>query len=132
MNEKRSFLQWIEYGLERFGEGICRVGSFLVKKRRWGFELRKVILALPVVAAMLALANECRQRLPQTVGIYLLENGDFQRLIGRETAITATIVITSACLVFMFLSKKTIYPWLISLMSLLLPILLIVTNIFPA
>lgn len=132
MNEKRSFLQWIEFGLEKFGEGICNIGAFLVKKRRWGFELRKVILALPVVAAMLALAAECRRRLPEMVGINLMENGDFQRLIGRETAITATIVITSACLVFMFLSKKTVYPWLVSLMSLLLPILLIITNIFPA
>jgi hypothetical protein len=42
------------------------------------------------------------------------------------------MVITVGCLVMMFFSRKTIYPWIISLMSLLLPLLLIVTNTFPA
>lgn len=132
MSEKRNFLQWIEYGLEKFGEGICSIGVFFKKNWRWSYELRKVVMAAPVVIAMLSLANECRQRLPEMVGINLLANGDFQQLIARETAISATMAITVICLVFMFLSRKTVYPWLISLMSLLLPILLIVTNVFPA
>jgi hypothetical protein len=132
MSDKRSFLQYIEYGLEKFGEAICDFGDLLKKNKHWAFELRKVVMAIPVVVAMLSLADECRQRLPEMVGIHLLTNGDFERMIARETAISASIAITSICLVFMFLSRKTIYPWLISLMSLLLPILLIVTNIFPA
>lgn len=132
MSEKRGFLQSVVYGLEKFGEGICKVSSFLARKSRWGFELRKLIMGAPVVLAMLALANECRRRLPETVGIILLESGDFERLISRDVAILATMIITSACLVFMLVSKKTVYPWLVSIMSLLLPILLIVTNIFPA
>jgi len=89
-------------------------------------------MAIPVVIAMVSLANECRQQLPEMVGINLMANGDFEKLVARETAIAATMAITVVCLVFMFLSRKTVYPWLISLMSLLLPILLIVTNIFPA
>ena len=132
MSEKRNILQWIEYGLEKFGEGICNIGAYFKKNWRLSFELRKVVMAIPVVIAMLSLANECRQRLPEMVGINLLANGDFEQLIARETAISATMAITVICLVFMFLSRKTVYPWLISLMSLLLPILLIVTNIFPA
>lgn len=132
MSEKRNFLQWILYGLEKFGEGICNIGVLFKKNWRLSFELRKVVMAIPVVVAMVSLANECRQRLPEMVGINLLENGDFQQLIARETAITVTMAITAVCLVFMFLSRKTVYPWLISLMSLLLPILLIVTNTFPA
>ena len=39
---------------------------------------------------------------------------------------------TALCLLMMFLSRKTIYPWIISIFSLVLPFLLIVTNIFPA
>lgn len=132
MGEKRNFGQTIVYGLEKFGEGICNIGDSFKNNWRLGFELRKVIMAIPVVIALMSLVNECRQRLPEMVGINLLENGDFQQMISRETAITGSIVITSACLIFMFLSRKTIYPWLISIMSLLLPILLIVTNIFPA
>jgi len=132
MSQKRNLLQWIEFGLEKFGEGICNLGALFKKNWRWGFELRKVIMAVPVVVAMLALANECRARLPEMVGVNLMANGDFEKLIARETAISATMAITVVCLIFMFLSRKTVYPWLISLMSLLLPILLIVTNIFPA
>ena len=47
------------------------------------------------------------------------------------TAIAYTSAITIGCLVLMLFSRKTIYPWLISLFSLLLPVLLIITNTFP-
>ena len=103
-------------------------------KKNWrlGFELRKVILSIPVVVLMIGLADQCRKRLPEMVGINLLENGGFEQMMARETAISITMAITVACLVVMFFSRKTVYPWLISLMSLLLPLLLIVTNTFPA
>lgn len=132
MSEKRNFLQTIAYGLEKFGEGICNIGAVLKKNWRWSYELRKVIMAIPVVAMMLSLANECRQRLPKYVGINLLSNGQFERMVGRDKAIIAFMGVTCVCLVFMFVSRKTIYPWLISLLSLLLPVILIITNIFPA
>ena len=32
----------------------------------------------------------------------------------------------------MFLSRRTLYPWLICLFSMLLPVLILVSNIFPA
>ena len=132
MSEKRSIGQWIVYGLEKFGEGICNLGVFFKKNWRLSFELRKVALAAPVIMLMLWLENECAQRLPDMVGINLMANGDFQQLIARETAIGYTSAITIVCLIFMFLSRKTIYPWLISLFSLVLPVLLILTNTFPA
>lgn len=131
MSEKRSIGQWIVYGLEKFGEAICNLGVFFKKNWRLSFELRKVALAAPVVMLMLWLENECRQRLPELVGINLMASGDFEQLIARDTAIGYTSAITIACLVLMFFSRKTIYPWLISLFSLLLPVLLILTNTFP-
>lgn len=132
MAQKRNFLQWIEFGLEKFGEGICNIGLLFKNNWRLGFELRKVVLAIPVVMAMLAIANECRQRLPDMVGINIMSSGDFEQLISLETALGYTTGITVACLVLMFFSRKTIYPWLISILSLVLPILLIITNTFPA
>ena len=42
------------------------------------------------------------------------------------------LVITGVCLVMMFLSRRTIYPWLISIFSLVLPWLIWITNVFPA
>lgn len=132
MGEKRDFKQWVQYIGGKLWNVLCRIGSFLKNNRRYFFELRKIIMAIPVVVIMLDLANECRARLPEMVGINLLTNGQFDRLVARETAITACIAVTSICLVFMFLSRKTVYPWLISILSLVLPVLLIVINIFPA
>lgn len=114
------------------GKGSQSFWQFLKKNWRLSFELRKVLLAIPVVVMMIGLANECRQRLPELVGINLMENGGFEQMMNRDNAIAVMTTITVLCLVFMFFSRKTIYPWLISLMSLLLPVLLIVTNIFPA
>lgn len=131
MSEKRSFLGWIVTGLEKFGEGICGLGAFFKKNWRLGLEVRKVFLAAPVIALMIWLENECRRRLPELVGINLMASGDFEQLIARDTAIAYTSAITIGCLVLMVFSRKTIYPWLISLFSLLLPVLLIVTNTFP-
>ena len=131
MSEKRNPMGWFVTGLEKFGEGICGIGAYFKKNWRLALEVRKVFLAAPVIALMIWLENECRQRLPELVGINLMATGDFEQLISRETAIGYTSAITIACLVLMLFSRKTIYPWLISLFSLLLPVLLILTNTFP-
>ena len=131
MSEKKTGENWLIVGLEKFGEGICGIGGFLKKNWKLSFELRKVVLAIPVIMLMLWLEGECNARLPDLVGINLMASGDFEQLIARETAMAYTSGITIASLVMMFLSRKTIYPWLISLFSLALPILLIITNTFP-
>ena len=132
MSEKRGFFGWIAFGLEKFGEGICAIGAFFQKNSRLCLELRQVVMAAPVVLVVVALAGKCRELLPPMVGINLLENGEFAQMVAREAAISGCMAVTVIALVFMFLSRKTVYPWLISLLSLLLPLLLIVTNTFPA
>ena len=131
MSEKNSGRKGAETGKKKSGEGWRKVGRFLKRHWRVSLELRKVILGAPVVLAMLYLAEECRQRLPEMVGINFLASGEFERFVERETAIQDTMAITIFCLACMVLSRKTIYPWLISIFSLLLPVLLIVTNMFP-
>lgn len=131
MSQKRSFMDWVVLCLEKFGEGICAVGSFLKRHWRWGFELRKILMAVPVILAMQRLFDECRERLPDVVGINLLASGNFEGLMRLETAISYMMYITVGCLVLMFFSRKTVYPWLISIFTLVLPILLILTNTFP-
>ena len=42
------------------------------------------------------------------------------------------LILTCFCLLLMFCSKKILYPWLISVFSLMLPIVLWLTNVFPA
>ena len=131
MKEKRNLFQLIVWALEKFGEFICNIGSWLKKNWRISFELRKVVMAVPVLGGMFLLVNECRQRLPEVVGINLLESGQFEQLIPRELAVTVCMGVTIACLVLMFCSRKTILPWMVSILSLVLPIMLILVNTFP-
>ena len=71
------------------------------------------------------------KHLPEEVGINLLANGEYQYLISRGLAVMAPLVLTAACLLMVFFSRRTVYPWIISIFSLVLPLLLWFTNVFP-
>lgn len=92
------------------------------------FALRKVLLALPVVYCALKMAAYNRENLPVLVGIDLQSTGEFAQMISRDTAVNVPLMITFACLGLMVFSRKTIYPWLISIFTLALPVLLYLTN----
>ena len=49
-----------------------------------------------------------------------------------KMAVMAPLIVTGVCLVMMWLSRRTIYPWIISIFSLVLPWLIWITNVFPA
>ena len=95
------------------------------------FRLRKIFMAIPVVYAALQLADYCRENLPEMVGLDIQASGEFAHLIEREQAIEGCLVITGACLVLMLFSRRSVYPWIISIFSLVLPLLIWVTNVFP-
>lgn len=97
-----------------------------------GYRLRKVVLAIPVVYYALKIAGYNGQHLPEQVGIGLLANGEFAYMVSRYFAVMAPLVLTAGCLVMMFCSRKALYPWAISIFTLLLPLLLLVSNIYPA
>ncbi len=131
-NNKKSFIQVMESGLEGFGELICNIG-----KGFWGAlkdfkRFHKILLAVPVAVAAVWLAIYTAGKLPEYVGINLLESGEFAILVTREIAVLGPIAVTALCLLLMFCSRRTLYPWLISIFSLVLPLLLLVTNIFPS
>ena len=96
------------------------------------FRLRSVFLSIPVIFAALRLAAYNSEHLPLLVGLDLQTNGEFARTISRQSAVSIPLMITGGCLALMFLSKKTLYPWLISIFSLTIPILLLITNMYPA
>ena len=99
---------------------------------KWIYRLRGFFMAIPVVLAALYLATQNMARLPDEVGINLLANGQYEYLISRGLAVMGPLVITGVCLVMMFLSRRTVFPWLISIFSLVLPLLIYITNVFPA
>lgn len=119
---------WLEKTLEVFG----KIGSVLASIGKWIYRLRGFFMAIPVVLAALYLATKNMARLPAEVGINLLANGQYEYLISRGLAVMIPLVVTGLCLLMMLLSRKTIYPWIISIFSLILPWLIWITNVFPA
>lgn len=106
----------------------------VILRRVWKvcYHLRKFILATPVVFYALRLAAYNMKHLPEQVGINLLSSGEFAQMISRESAVMWPLVVTGACLALMFVSRKSVYPWIISIFTLVLPLLLLITNLYPA
>lgn len=96
------------------------------------YRLRSILLAIPVVWYALKLAAYNGSHLPEEVGINLLSTGEFAMTISREMAVMGPLVVTGACLVLMVTSRKALYPWAVSIFTLILPILLLVSNLYPA
>lgn len=113
-------------------EGGSKVGEVFSVLVGVVYRLRKVFMAIPVVYYALKLAAYNTENLPEMVGINLQSTGEYAEMISRQSAVFGPLVVTAACLVMMFFSRKSVYPWLISIFTLVLPILILVTNIYPA
>lgn len=96
------------------------------------YRLRKIVLAVPVGFYALKLAAYNMGHLPETVGLILQADGSFAIEIAKSLAVIGPLGLTAGCLAMMFLSRKAMYPWVISVFSLCLPILLLVSNLYPA
>jgi len=96
------------------------------------YRLRKVFLAIPVVYYALKLARYNMEHLPEVVGINLQASGAFADTISRNSAVMGPLAVTAGCLVLMLFSRKALWPWAVSLFTLVLPILLLVSNLYPA
>lgn len=96
------------------------------------YRLRGILLAVPVIFAALRLAAYNSEHLPLMVGLSLQSNGEFAQMISRQAAVSGPLMLTGVCLALTIFSRKTLYPWLISVFSLVVPILLLFTNMYPA
>lgn len=96
------------------------------------YRLRKFFVAIPVAFGAVYLAIYNQSHLPAVVGIDLQTNGEFSIQLVREIAVLAPLGVTAVCLLLMFASRRMLTPWLVSLFSLVLPVIILVTNIFPA
>lgn len=100
------------------------------------FHLRKVFMAIPVVYYAVKLAQYNQENLPNEVAIHWMNFAeDFSmvsQMIPREAAVQIPFLVTIACLVCMFFSRKTITVWAISIFTLVVPILLLLSSQYPA
>ena len=97
---------------------------------KWLYRLRSVVLAIPVAVISVFLAIFNQAKLPAEVGIILQENGEYAHMVGKGVAVLGPLALTAVCLLMMFCSRKVLYPWLISVFSLVLPLVLLLTNSF--
>ena len=110
---------------QKTGKTAATVWDFLVK-------FKQFILAIPVVLGAVILAIRNLGALPKKVGFGLQLDGTFDFMVGRGIAVLGPIAITALCLLLMFCSKRVLTPWLVSVFSLALPILLWIINCYPA
>jgi hypothetical protein len=107
------------------------------------YGLRGILLSAPVAAAALLIASWAQNNLPEVVEITHVmidpkaENPLFglfvmtTDLITRDVAIFAPLALTGVCLICTIFSKRTLYPWLISVFTLCLPIVMYLLNTYP-
>lgn len=122
--------QWDEM-YSRVRPGLAKTGDIMSLIGLWLWRLRKFFLAIPIVILALYLARLNYNLLPEMVGLDLQNTGDYARMVTREAAVYGPLAVTAVCLLMMMLSRKTLYPWLICLFSMALPLLILITNIFP-
>lgn len=104
---------------------------------QWIYRLRSVFLSLPVAAVALILAIRNMVKLPDSVMFSSAALNDVGNLVFQNITISKALAvwgpfgITLVCLAMVILSKRVVYPWLISLFSLIIPVLLLLINTFP-
>ena len=128
----QTFLEKVNPVLRKAGQILTRISDASLKA--WGFisRMRKPIAAIPVAAAAVMLALYNLGHLPAVVGIGLMENGSFTLQIARVIAVFIPCIITGLCLLLMFCSRRILTPWLVSAVTLLIPVIILITNVFPA
>lgn len=109
-------------------------GAGTVCRKIWSYavKLRKIILAVPVAWCAIWLALRNLQKLPKTVGLVLESDGNFSTQVARLPAVLLPLLVTAVCLLLMFGSRRTLTPWLVSVFSLALPLVILLINVFPA
>lgn len=115
-----------------FAAGYDKFKHVLGKIIMTVYHLRKVVMALPVGYIALRIAAYNMSHLPEQVGVNLQTTGEFAMQISRYAAVIGPLGITAGCLVMMFFSRKAMYAWAISIFTLALPLLLLLSNIYPA
>ena len=127
----QTFLKKAEPGYLRFVDFLHEFGKAFMVVWHHICRLRKVIIAVPVAIGAVYLAIYNLANLPAIVGIGLQNTGEFSFQVAKEIAVLGPIALTAVCLLLMFASRRTLTPWMVSLCTLLLPLLIYITNVFP-
>ena len=130
--------------LRTIGAVFAAIGRAIAKLWSYIFKLRALFMAIPVAMIVIIEAMINMSRLPDTLE-YATNGLDFdatQTLFGpfvmhieqmsRETAAMGPLMLTAVCLVLTIFSKRTLFPWIISIFTLVVPVLLYLMTQYPA
>lgn len=132
MEKWNGFRKKAEPFFQKCGVAIKWIDKVLMTIWRYLKAFKKLWLAIPIALGAVALAMHNLTHLPQVVGLRLQTNGAFAVQITRGIAVISPLAITLVCLLLMFCSRRTLTPWFVSLCSLLLPVVILITNTFLA
>lgn len=118
--------------VEEINQSSSPVKKAIGKVIMFFYGARKIVMALPVAIYAFYLAYQNSIRLPSEVGLFIQNNGNFLRTIDRGTAVVFPLIVTFGCLTLMMFSRKAMYAWAISIFSLTLPLIILISNTFPA
>ena len=130
--KRNSISEKLGPGFQKVSSVFQKIGHVFYQIGLWIYRLRRFILAIPVVAAAIRIASLNMERLPEMVGLNLQSTCEFAQMVTREYAVYGPLGVTMLCLLLMFFSRKVLYPWIISIFTLVLPYLIYLTNIYPA
>lgn len=114
---------------QKVGPGLKKTGNIFGTIWGWIFKLRKLILAIPVIVAAAMLAVRNSRQLPETVELIFFSESAYQS-IPRNIAVLGPVAVTAVCLLLMMCSRKTLYPWIISIFSLILPVVIWLSTMY--
>ena len=116
---------------QQYQTTILKINSLISVVGTVLFRLRKIVMAAPVIYWALKIASYNREHLPEMVGIDLQSSGAVAQVSSRDMAGMGPLGLTAACLLQMLCSRKAMYPWAISIFTLALPLLILLSNVYP-
>jgi len=128
---KQGFLDFYEKAkpvMEKIGKVTGTIVKYIKSFFSILYRYRSVFLTVATVIFAIFFYSFIKGRLPEMVGINLQSDGTFSHYISRDLAVNQSFMLTALSLVFVLISKKTLYPWLISMFTFVIPILILVTN----
>lgn len=126
------FLEKNGPAIEKTKKVFSNMWKVIKRTAQWVYRLRSVFLAVPVALVALRLAIYNMANLPDQVGINIQTTGEYAQMVDKGIAVMGPLAVTALCILMMLCSRRMVYPWLISIFSLVLPVLIYITNVFPA
>ena len=134
--QKGGFLAAVQPALQTTGRVFAAIGKVIRVIALTLFHMRKLFMAAPVVLAAMRLATMTKEALGGPFRFFIMDVvASWQQSemvirqveISQEVAVAGPMLVTCACLGLMFLSRRTVWPWLVSIFSLVIPVFIILS-----